>query len=199
MLLPNTVGAPAAMPRTLSLSSSRMLLTEMRSSPETGLRPVIVDHLRAAERTLNTMAFLLRTKHPKMKWNIKYDDDEMNLKLDFCTSGKTWKTVLPDQAKKIVDQRKALDKRISNSVSAKDLDDLLESDGDLAHDEQELKKDDVAGAREDGRNKKKKKTNFVCLTPIRVLPLMQAARLLKMPEITLLPPPTMTQILTTCI
>ena len=133
------------------------------TSPETGLRPVIVDHLRAAERTLNTMAFLLRTKHPKMKWNIKYADDEMNLKLDFCTGGKTWKTVLPDQAKKIVDQRKGSDKRTPNTVSVKDLDDLLESDDNDAQDEQEPTKNDVAGAAP-GSKKKRKKTSFVCLS-----------------------------------
>ena len=94
-----------------------------------GLRNDVPDHLRSSERVLDSVAFQLRRKFPAMKRNVKFNDRELDLQMDFCTGGKKWQTILPHDARNSLKKRR-LDPGRTASVSDRDLDDLLESDGE---------------------------------------------------------------------
>ena len=53
-------------------------------------------------KALEAVSYRLKQKYPDIKRNIKFDDQESDLVLDFCTDPSTeqpWRTLRPAQAK----------------------------------------------------------------------------------------------------
>ena len=75
---------------------------ELAGSPDAGMRLEIPRVLEPSLKALEAMSFNLKKRFPKIKRNIKFDDEEMDLVLDFCTdpeAGEQWRKVRPSQAK----------------------------------------------------------------------------------------------------
>ena len=69
------------------------------SSQDVGIRLEIPHHLRAAMRALQSVSFDIKTKHKDARRNILYDDDRLELVLDFSVGeGKPWRRLYSDQA-----------------------------------------------------------------------------------------------------
>ena len=75
---------------------------ELAGQDDTGIRLEIPSHLQPSLKALESVSYNLKKKHPDIKRNIKFDDGEMDLVLDFSISpedGTPWRRVRPDQAK----------------------------------------------------------------------------------------------------
>ena len=75
---------------------------ELASHPEAGIRLEIPFALQPSLKALEAVSYKLKQKHPDIKRNIKFDDIEKDLVLDFCTDPSTeapWRKVRPAQAK----------------------------------------------------------------------------------------------------
>ena len=75
---------------------------ELAGSPDAGMRLEIPRFLQPSLKALEAVSFNLKKKFPNIKRNIKFDDGEMDLVLDFCTNpdaGEQWRKVRPAQAK----------------------------------------------------------------------------------------------------
>ena len=58
-------------------------------------------HLESNFKALESISYALKQKHPTLKRNIKYDDANRDLQLDFqINPGQEWQTILPEQARK---------------------------------------------------------------------------------------------------
>ena len=78
---------------------------ELAGNPDAGMRLEVPNFLQASLKALEAVSFNLKKKHPEIKRNIKFNDGDMDLVLDFCTNpgvdGAQWRKVLPAQAKLI--------------------------------------------------------------------------------------------------
>ena len=91
-----------------------------------GLRLEVPDHLWPSFRSLQDLAFELKKKTPSLRRNVLFDDAARDLKMDFSTDSATWKTVVPEEARKSL--RKCRPSRPRRqSVTANDLEALLGS------------------------------------------------------------------------
>ena len=75
---------------------------ELAGQSDAGIRLEIPNDLQASLKALEAVSFNLKKKYPNMRHNIKFDDSERDLVLDFCTdpnANKPWKKVRPAQAK----------------------------------------------------------------------------------------------------
>ena len=70
------------------------------SGPDVGIRLEVPNHLRAAMKALQLLSYDLKGKYPNIRRNILYDDETLDLVLDFCTTpeGK-WRRISSDQAR----------------------------------------------------------------------------------------------------
>ena len=69
-------------------------------SKEAGMRIHVPDFLKANFRHLDGVCYDLKQKHPSLKRNIKFDDDEMDLYADVqLTRDSQWKRLLPAEAR----------------------------------------------------------------------------------------------------
>ena len=71
---------------------------ELAGSPDAVIRLEIPTSLQPSLKALETVSFHLKKKHPKLRRNIKFDDAEMDLVLDFSTDpdfGAPWRKVRP--------------------------------------------------------------------------------------------------------
>ena len=105
-----------------------------------GLRLEVPDHLWPNFRVLQELAFELRQKNQNLRRNILFDDLNRDLKMDISTDAKTWKTVLPEEARRSLQRcRPSRARRVS--VSREELDSLLggppENETPMNEDEQE--------------------------------------------------------------
>ena len=102
-----------------------------------GLRLEIPDHLWPSFRVLQQLGYELKQRNPALRRNILFDDENRDLKMDISTDSTTWKTVLPDHARKSLQRcRPARQRRVS--VSREELDSLLgpmEADSETRMDE----------------------------------------------------------------
>ena len=105
-----------------------------------GLRLEIPDHLWPSFRVLQQLGYKLKQKNPELRRIILFDNENRDLKMDISTDSTTWKTVLPDHARKSL-QRCRLAWQRRTSVSREELDSLLgpsEADCETPMDEEEL-------------------------------------------------------------
>ena len=75
---------------------------ELAGHPNAGIRLEIPFALQPSLKALESVSYRLKQKYPDIKRNIKFDDDEKDLVLDFCTdpsSEAPWRKVRPAQAK----------------------------------------------------------------------------------------------------
>ena len=76
---------------------------ELAGSPEAGMCLEVPHFLQPSLKALETVSYNLKQKHPGIRRNIKFDDGEQDLVLDFCTNpgddDARWRRVRPDQAK----------------------------------------------------------------------------------------------------
>ena len=87
------------------LFKSASLRDSIRSSAyhlagsDAGLRLDISDNLRVSLRALESVAFGLKKKYPKLKRNVKFNDEMQDLVLDVkLDENSTWRKIRPDQA-----------------------------------------------------------------------------------------------------
>ena len=67
-----------------------------------GIRLEIAHHLMANFKALSTASYKLKQKFPGCKRNIKYDDEHLDLILDFKTADNDrWKRLRPEQAREL--------------------------------------------------------------------------------------------------
>ena len=67
--------------------------------PEVGMRLEIPNHLRRSMRILQTASFSMKQKNPAAKRNVLFDDESMDLVLDFCLrEGEAWRRMNVRQA-----------------------------------------------------------------------------------------------------
>ena len=67
---------------------------------EVGIRLEVPNHLRASMKALQQVAYEIKTKHHGSKRNILFDDECMDLTLDFCLEeGGRWRRLSSGQAR----------------------------------------------------------------------------------------------------
>ena len=67
---------------------------------EYGVRLELPNHLKSAMRSLQAVSYDLKTRFPNIRRNVLFDDDAMDLVLDFCLEeGKPWKRMTSVQAR----------------------------------------------------------------------------------------------------
>ena len=102
----------------------KSLARNLRGSDRTvGLQLEPPDHLRGQYQSFQKLAFQLKKKHPALKRNVKFLDEEMCLSMDVClspTSG--WKTVEYVDAKSILSKTRVR----TESFSLEELENLVE-------------------------------------------------------------------------
>ena len=65
----------------------RRVAKELAGEKDAGIRLEIPRYLQSSLKSLEAVSFALKKKNPEMKRNIKFDDDYMDLVLDFCLRG----------------------------------------------------------------------------------------------------------------
>ena len=71
------------------------------SGPDVGVRLEVPNHLRPAMKALQSLSYNLKQKHTGARRNVLFDDDSLNLVLDFSLGdGQPWKRVTAEQARK---------------------------------------------------------------------------------------------------
>ena len=74
---------------------------ELAGDPDAGIRLEIPGHLQTSLKALEAVSFGLKQKNPKMRRNVKFDDAELDLVLDFSLDpdgGAPWRKIRPAQA-----------------------------------------------------------------------------------------------------
>ena len=67
--------------------------------PEIGVRLEIPNHLKKSMRVLQNASYALKQKHLAAKRNVLFDDEALDLRLDFCLEdGSPWRRMTPKQA-----------------------------------------------------------------------------------------------------
>ena len=75
---------------------------ELAGDENAGIRLEIPRALQNSLKSLEAVSYALKKKNPEMKRSIKFDDDRMDLVLDFCLdpdNGAPWRKLHPEQAK----------------------------------------------------------------------------------------------------
>ena len=87
-----------------------------------GVRLEVPNHLRSSMRALQAISFEIKTKHVGSRRNVLYDDDSMQLVLDFSLGeGKPWRRVTAVQAM----AKKRNEPEAKSTVDDRELDDIL--------------------------------------------------------------------------
>ena len=91
-----------------------------------GLRLEVPDHLWPSFRVLQSIGYELKQKHPGLKLNVLFDDENKNLKLDVCTgTDLPWRTIYPDGARQSLTKLGKVSAPERTALSAGELDELL--------------------------------------------------------------------------
>ena len=93
-----------------------------------GMRLEIPDHLWPSFRVLQGLGYELKQKNPSLRRNVLFDDNNLDLKMDFSTDGENWKTVIPSEAKKTLAKLRPQRTR-KLSATQEELETLLRSGG----------------------------------------------------------------------
>ena len=99
-----------------------------------GVRLELPNHLKSAMSALQSASFELKSRYPQARRNVLFDDDALDLALDFCLEPEKdsrWLRMTSDQAKK----RKKRTPGARQALAEAELDDLL--DGPLPDPERE--------------------------------------------------------------
>ena len=92
-----------------------------------GMRLHVPDHLQKDFQALMNLSFDLKKKHPGLKRNVKFDEEDNGLFMDFRISGDSeWRRVKPKYAHAAVKARR---KRTA-SLNEEELKDLLGEDSE---------------------------------------------------------------------
>ena len=65
-----------------------------------GMRIHVPNHLKKDLDILLALSYQMKQKNPELKRNVKMDDANLGLVLDFCVGGGSWKRVRPEEARK---------------------------------------------------------------------------------------------------
>ena len=103
----------------------RMRARNLQGDKDAGMDIVVPDHLRADHRTLQSLAYRMKQKHPRLKRNLLFDDMEMCIKMNFLTDGKSWKTVFPTAARASLKDKK---KKNADTLGEKEISGLMPTD-----------------------------------------------------------------------
>ena len=105
---------------------------ELAGDPTTGIRLEIPRHLQKNLKALESVSYALKRKHPGLRRNVKFDDDALDLVLDFCVDpdkdGAVWKKLRPAQARAVRTRLVAAGGEPSVEVDQDELDSLLDGD-----------------------------------------------------------------------
>ena len=106
-----------------AIKSSAFNLAGDRSA---GIRLEVAHHLMSNFKALSNASFKIKKKFPQCKRNLRYDDDALDLILDFKPkTDSPWKRLRPEQARIIEDT----DGRVEE-MSASDVSEMLELEDD---------------------------------------------------------------------
>ena len=94
---------------------------------DSGMRLHVPGHLEPHFKILENISYVLKGKYPSLRRNIKFDEQNMDLVLDFQTEdGEQWRSVRPPQAKRYANAPRNDDRDSSSrNCTADDLSDLL--------------------------------------------------------------------------
>ena len=104
---------------------------ELAGQSDAGIRLEIPSYLQPSLKALESVSYNLKKKNPDIKRNIKFDDGEMDLVLDFCISpvdGAPWRRVRPDQAK-LIKQSIAAKQGASAEITNVELEKMMDLTG----------------------------------------------------------------------
>ena len=90
---------------------------------EAGMRIHVPNHLKRDLDVLLSLSFQMKQKHANLRRNVKMDDSNLGLVLDFCIGDGDWKRIRPDEARKA--KLNQNDRSGVEEVGSKDLDELL--------------------------------------------------------------------------
>ena len=99
-----------------------------------GVRLELPDHLKSAMKSLQAVSYEIKKKYPLARRNVLFDDETMDLVLDFCVAeGASWRRMTSAQAK----ERKKKIPGPSNKLPLEDneIDRLLDTSTNAAGDE----------------------------------------------------------------
>ena len=89
-----------------------------------GVRLELPNHLKSSMRAIQSVSYDLKMKHPQVRRNVLFDDDTMDVVLDFNLSeDQPWMRLTSEQAKK----RKKKNPTAKQNVNDCDLDNILGS------------------------------------------------------------------------
>ena len=105
---------------------------QLAGHADAGIRLEIPHALQPSLKALEAVSYRLKQNYPDVRRNIKFDDLEKDLVLDFCTDPSTnqpWKKVRPAQAKAMVKKmKKNGSSGQSEEMSENDLERMLGED-----------------------------------------------------------------------
>ena len=84
--------------------SVRRSARELAGDRDAGVRLEIPYYLKPSLKALESVSYSLKKKFPDVRRNIRFDDENMNLALDFNTDPEgsgNWRRLTPDQATKL--------------------------------------------------------------------------------------------------
>ena len=79
----------------------RRLARELAGNPSAGIRLEVPRFLQPSLKALEAVSFNLKKKNPSMRRNVKFDDDAMDLALDFNLDPEgsgVWRKIRPAEA-----------------------------------------------------------------------------------------------------
>ena len=104
--------------------------------PDVGIRLELPNHLKTNMKALQQISYEIKTKHPTSRRNVLYDDDVMDLALDFSLGdGQPWRRITPSQAKDKMKEKK-MSGTSRGAVGGEELDRILDGGRDPAGSEE---------------------------------------------------------------
>lgn len=92
------------------------------------MRLHVPDHLQRDFHALMNLLYDLKKKNANLKWNVKFDEEELSLFMDVrLKENGDWKRIKPSQAMSVNKGRK---KDITRGIDIEELRDLLGEDED---------------------------------------------------------------------
>ena len=95
-----------------------------------GIRLELPNHLKSAMKVLQSVSYDLKQRHPESRRNVLFDDEAMDLVLDVCIDGQTWRRITTAQAKTRSKKTKAKKTSDRMNLDEEELDKLLDGSTD---------------------------------------------------------------------
>ena len=81
-----------------------------------GMRLELPDSLQKDFRALMNLAYDLKSKHPTLRRNVKFDEEDLGLFMDIQTGvDERWRRIKPDQARKLAKTRTRGPEKLNDS------------------------------------------------------------------------------------